>query len=130
MIIEPEEVRLLAFTDVVSVPQEFTSGANIDYAISRFVQPVLGEKMLRAVSEGNYEELKTKYLQPAIAFYVRYISGYDSAESELRVITRARHYLKEMSRHLNTHSSSYKEYDGSENILNRCKIHGDLVQIL
>ncbi|MFI3301885.1 MAG: hypothetical protein SNH35_06650 [Rikenellaceae bacterium] len=130
MVIEPEEVKLLAFTDVVSVPDEFVGGENIRYALSRFVQPVVGERMLCAVSDGNYEDLKTKYLQPAIAFYVRHISGIDSDEESKRVITRARHYLKEMSRHLNTHSDSYREYDGAENILNRCKIHGDLVQIL
>ncbi len=129
-IIEPEEVRLLAFSDVASAPRDMMCGANIEYAINRFVEPVTGEALLCAVSRGEYDELKIRYLQPAVAFYVRYISGYDSQANALKIITRARHYLKEMSRHLNTNSDSYKEYDGSENILNRCKIHGDLVQIL
>ncbi|MFI3282496.1 MAG: hypothetical protein SNG10_03095 [Rikenellaceae bacterium] len=129
-IIEPEEVRLIAFSDVASVPQEMMCGANIEYAISRFVAPVAGQELLEAISRGEYEELKTKFVQVAVALYVRYISGYDGEENALRLLTRARHFLKQMSLHLEINSSSYKEYNGCENILNRCKIHGDLVQIL
>ncbi len=129
-IIEPQEVQLIAFSDVASVPQEMVSGPNIEYAISRFVAPVVGHKLLEAISRGEYEELNRRFVQIAIALYVRYISGYDAEENALRVLTRARHYLKQLSSYLERHSSSFKEYDGSENILNRCKIHGDLVQIL
>ncbi len=129
-IIEPEEVRLIAFSDVASVPIEMMCGANIEYAISRFVEPVAGRKLLEAIADGGYDDLKRRFVQGAVALYVRYISGYDSEENALRVLTRARHYLKQMSHHLEVHSSLYAEYDGAENILNRCKIHGDLVQIL
>ncbi len=129
-IIEPQEVRLIAFSDVDSVPIEMMSGPNIEYAISRFVAPVTGHELLDAVSQGEYDELKVKFIQSAIAFYVRYISGYDSEDNALKILTRARHYLKQLSHFLEVHSDSYREYNGSENILNRCKIHGDLVQIL
>ncbi|MFR9603324.1 MAG: hypothetical protein SNG02_05575 [Rikenellaceae bacterium] len=129
-IIEPQEVRLIAFSDVASVPTEMISGPNIEYAISRFVAPVTGHELLAAMSRGEYDELRVKFVQSAIAFYVRYISAYDGEDTALKVLTRARHYLKQLSHHLEVNSSSYGEYNGAENILNRCKIYGDLVQIL
>ncbi len=129
-IIDPAEVRTLAFSDVAGVPEEMLSEENIKFAISRFVAPVVGHSLLEAISLGEYEEIKSPYLQSSIAFYVRYISAYDSTSEVMHILERARHYLKQLSATLESNSSSYPEYNGAENILNRCRINGGLVQIL
>ncbi len=60
---------------------------------------------------------------------MRYISTYDTEAEVVKVLSRARHYLAELSQHLEGNAASYPEYKSSENILNRCRIHGGLVQI-
>ncbi len=128
-IIESSQVRSIAFSDVSFVADDMVGSSNIEYAIGRFVEPVVGRKLMTAVSRGEYDELKFCYLQSAVAFYVRYISAYDSEEETAKVLSRARHYLVELSQHLERCAAKYPEYSSADNILNRCRIHGNLVQV-
>ena len=129
-IIEPSEVRLIAFAGVAGLPDEVVSATNIEYAISRYIEPVMGHKLLERVSKGEYEQLKKCYLQGVVAQYVRYVSGYDAQSEAACVLARARQMLGELSSHLESNRALYPEYDGAKNTLNRCKIHGNMVQIL
>ncbi len=129
-IIDPREVQEIAFADVGSVPDRMVGVSNIEYAINRFIAPVVGHRLLKEISAGEYEYLRINFVQGAIAFYVRYISGFDAESNGKMMLARARFYLKELSDYLEEESCEYEEYDGGENILNRCRIYGDLVQIL
>ncbi len=129
-IIEPREVLNIAFADVGSVPIQMSGLANIEYAIRRFVEPVMGAELLEVVSRGEYEYLRINYVQAAIAFYVRYISGYDDETNGKQILERARYYLRELSKFLREHEDDYAEYESGRDVLNRCRIYGDLVQVL
>ncbi len=127
-IIEPSEIRAIAFSDATTLPEEFISSANIEYVVSRFIAPVTGEKLLEKVAQGEYDNLKREYLHDAIAMYVRHVSAYDDQTTALTTLSRARHYLRALSSHLEENLKMYPEYRSDKNILKRCRIHGDMVQ--
>ncbi len=127
-IIEPSEIRAIAFSEAMAIPTEMLSGANIEYVVSRFIIPVTGEKLLEKVAQGEYDNLKRAYLHNAISLYVRHVSAYDDDTTALSTLSRARHYLRVLSSHLERNRDAYPEYCSSKNILKRCRIHGDMVQ--
>ena len=153
-IISTSEALHLAFADGGYIPPEIISEADIHTATKRWVEPVVGEKLLKRVAEGGYEQLKNDYIAPTIALYTRLVvqpkinvmsslGGLTSAQSSSRKaadessrkeLSRelrrdAQTLLRALSDYLNQNESQFKEYKKSENVLNRCSTDGGFVQI-
>ena len=153
-IISPPEVVALAFSDGGYVAPEAVGEVDIAAAIERWIKPVVGEALLEAVQGGEYAELKSEYLQPAVAAYVRLAiqPRLNAATSQLGLYTpnsshlkaadeaarrelirslrsRASTLARRMSTYLEQTKESIKEYKSSDNILNRCSYDGGFIQI-
>ena len=153
-IITPAEVISLAFSDGGYIPPEAIAEIDIVAATERWVRPVVGEALLERVAEGDYAELRSDYIAPAVAFYTRYLvqprlnvatsglgltspagSSHKVAERTSReelqraLKIRARTALKRLSAHLEQNADEYADYTSSENILNHCCCDGGFVQI-
>ena len=153
-IISPAEVLALAFSDGGYVAPEAVGEVDIAAAIERWISPVVGEALLEAVQGGEYAELKSEYLQPAVAAYVRLAiqPRLNAATSQLGLYTpnssihraadeatrrelmrslrtRASTLLRRMSTYLEQNKESIKEYKSGDNILNRCSYDGGFIQI-
>lgn len=63
----------MAFSDGGYIPAEAIAEIDITMATERWVAPVVGQALLEKVAEGEYAELKSDYIAPAVAFYTRYL---------------------------------------------------------
>ena len=153
-IISPAEVVAYAFSDGDYLAPDSITAMDIDMAIERWVEPVVGEPLLQAVAQGRYGEMRERYLLPAVATATRLMvqprlnastsqlglvtvagGNRKSADEALRrehtraVRVLARTALSALSDYLELHASQFREYDASHNILNRCSCDGGFVQI-
>ena len=153
-LITPSQVLALAFNGGEYLSQSAISEADIIAATARYLQPVMGQELLEALQDEEYEQLLVQYVAPALAFAVRNLiqpsltlrtgdSGVTapktgaSAVAEKHALIEMMHSIKSrmreliarLSDHLNSHADSYPEYNPMSNILNRCSIDGGLVQI-
>ena len=153
-IISPAEVVAYAFADGDYLASEAITAMDIDMAIERWVEPVVGEPLLEAVAQGRYGEMKERYLLPAVATATRLMvqprlnastsqlglstvvgGNRKSADESLRgehtraVKVLARTALRSLSDYLEQHAKQFGEYDSAHNILNRCSCDGGFVQI-
>ena len=153
-IITPAEVIALAFSDGGYIPAEAIAEIDITMATERWVAPVVGQALLEKVAEGEYAELKSDYIAPAVAFYTRYLaqprlnaatnqmglttpagSSHKAAEKaareELRrsLKARAQTALKRLSEYLDANTQLFAEYNPAKNILKRCSFDGGFVQV-
>lgn len=63
-IITPQEVISLAFTDGEYLAAEVIAAADISAAVERWILPVVGESLIKAVAAGAYEEFAAEHLKP------------------------------------------------------------------
>lgn len=153
LLITPQEVLDLAFGSGEYLPPEAVSEESILAATERYVRPVAGGALLEAIASGAYPDLKTDYLLPVLALGVKRLllpefgvqtgacglaatagAGWRSAEPEAAarqeksVKIRLKTLQRRLSDELERRRSEIPEYDSGQNILNRCRIYGDLVQ--
>lgn len=153
-IITPAEVISLAFSDGGYLPADAIAEVDIVAATERWVRPVVGQMLLEKILAGDYAELKSDYVAPAVALYTRFLvqprlnvatnalglsapatSSLKAADKVAReelqraLKIRARTALRLLSEHLEQNREQYAEYNPSENILNRCTCDGGFVQI-
>lgn len=153
-LITPSQVLTLAFNGGQYLSQSAISEADILAATSRYLQPVVGQSLLEALYEGQYEQLLADYLAPALAFAVRALvqpslalrtgeGGVTAPRTDASVSaeryavdalmrsikSRMHELIEQLSHHLNQNAGSYPEYNPKLNILNRCSIDGGIVQI-
>lgn len=154
-LITNEDVIALAFSQNELRSPSIITKADITEAESRYIDPILGAELRKALDEGNYPELLNGYVAPAIAAWTRCLvqpllanrceaclssdetSVYESTTAGnnrlgavLCTLRRKASILsRRLSSHLNTHSETYAEYNPALNPLNRCSIDGDIVQI-
>jgi hypothetical protein len=147
-LITAERVYALTFSPEEPYSPSAITEADIAEAESRYLLPILGEELYTAVA--SYSTLKTEYVEPMVAAWVRYIvephlaSRCCTCYAEGRVTEAVNDYtervmraLKEkavaltrrLSDHLNAHSADYMEYKPEANPLNRCFIYGNIVQV-
>lgn len=153
-IISISELLAIAFSDGGYIPQDVIADSDIKAAAERWVIPVTGRKLMEAIAEGKYPELRQEYVAPAIALYTRLLvqprlnamsgvgglttgggSARKAADESLRkehhnaLKSKARALLKALSEELNLRAEAFKEYNPKENILNRCCCDGGFVQV-
>ena len=119
----------MAFSDGGYIPAEAIAEIDITMATERWVVPVVGQALLEKVAEGEYAELKSDYIAPAVAFYTRYLA--QPAREELRrsLKARAQTALKRLSEYLDANTQLFAEYNPAKNILKRCSFDGGFVQV-
>ena len=153
-VITPEQVVSIAFGEGNYLSANIVSSADIVAAQDRYLIPIMGQTLLEAVLDGDYEDFMANYVAPAAAFATRLRvqpainlklgdSGLvaprgDAVETPLQSAVdalmlslrmRTRQLLKRLSNYLNSNEHSFSEYRKEYNILNRCSIDGGFVQI-
>lgn len=147
-LITAEKVYALAFSSEEPYSPSVITDADIAEAESRYLLPIIGEELYIAIS--SYGRLKTEYIEPMVAAWVRYIVEPHLAVrcctcyAEGRVTEAVNDHMKRVMRalrekavaltrrlsdHLNSHSADYAEYNPETNPLNRCFIYGNIVQV-
>ena len=154
-LITSEQILALAFADAEYISPATIGSADIVAATSRYLQPIMGQPLIDALTEGEYATLLEQYVAPALAFTVRLLvqpalflrigdgglmaphsdSGTAPSSSAVEALQRSvskrtRQLLKRLSDHLNANAESYPHYNPKLNILNRCLIDGGIVQTL
>ena len=147
-LITAQRAYALAFSSEEPYGASVITEVDIAEAESRYLMPILGEELYNALA--SYSMLKTEYVEPMVAAWVRYIvephlatrccSCYaegriteavnDHTERVMRALReKARALTRRLSDHLNAHSADYAEYNPQTNPLIRCFIHGNIVQV-
>lgn len=115
--------------------------------------PVIGRALYDSLLEERYGELMTEYVAPALAYGVRLRTlstdnvrcsrfgtiaprpeGWTAAGSDAlnavraEVRQRASGFLRRLSEYLAAHGDAFPEYDAENDVMNRCRIHGDFIQ--
>ena len=157
-IITPAEAVASAWGSGEYAAPDTVAVADIAAAEERHLLPVIGRPLAEALAAGRYEELRTDYVMPALALFVRagiqssldvrtgqagtvvqsgtYCAPADtvarqSLHRSLR--RRAETLLRRLSDRLEADAScaapSYPEYDPRRNILKRCMTDGGIVQV-
>lgn len=153
-IITPQEVVKLAFTDGEYLSPEVIAEADIDAVVERWILPVVGASLIKAVATGAYAAFAEGYLKPTLAAYVRLevqprlnvatsqmgltiptTTHRKVADEALRrelmvaLKRRAEALSRRMSRYLDDKADEMPEYIPSENVLKRSSCYGGFVQI-
>ncbi len=122
-------VLALAYSDAPYTPLQMVTASAIITAQQKYIEPIIGEKMMKALFEERYIELFEDYVAPAIALYVRYVVDGLGSPVRFDVLKRAREMARRMSNHLEENASQYPEYEANANILKRCSLNGGFVQV-
>ena len=143
------EVHDLAFSREELISKEVITVSDILEAETRYVVPILGASLCKALAAGEYATLRSDYVLPAVAAWCRYIvepllnrrcsisrnrtlsAAYNQEQkSVLRGLRRKASTLsRRLSDHLNASAESYAEYNPKNNPVNHCSIYGDIIQI-
>ena len=147
-LITAERAYALAFSTEEPYSASVITDTDIAEAESRYLMPVVGEELYNVVAK--YSTLKSEYVEPMVAAWVRYIvephlaarcctcyaegrvteAVNDHTERVMRALReKAVALTRRLSDHLNSHSVDYVEYNPKTNPLNRCFIYGNIVQI-
>ena len=147
-LITAERVYALAFSTEEPYSASVITDTDIAEAESRYLMPVVGEELYNVVAK--YSTLKSEYVEPMVAAWVRYIvephlaarcctcyaegrvkeAVNDHTERVMRALReKAVALTRRLSDHLNSHSADYVEYNPKTNPLNRCFIYGNIVQV-
>ena len=146
-LITAKQVVELAFGGDELAHRELIAECDIVEAEERYIRPVIGDGLYEALASGDYEELMTEYVAPALAAWCRYVvepliehrcslCGDVSAAHNVRqevvmrhLARRASTLTRRLSRYLNANSDKFPEYNPKSNPLNRCSIYGSIVQV-
>jgi hypothetical protein len=147
-LITAERAYALAFSSEEPYSPSAITETDIAEAESRYLMPILGEELYNTLDSHN--RLKTEYVEPMVAAWVRYIVEPHLAmrccpcyaegrvteavnqhrERVMRALReKAVALTRRLSDHLNAHSADYAEYNPETNPLNRCFIYGNIVQV-
>ena len=151
-LISPEMVAEQAFAPLDHVTPADVNPLTIAVAQERYIVPVLGAAMVKAMIGGAYAELVTKWVAPALALYTRVLmlpalalrvgsvgisrsanQYLDAAtENELRMLRRtalaqAATLLQKAVTAIESAPERYPEYDSSQNIWYSCRTDGGVV---
>jgi hypothetical protein len=146
-IFKPSDIVSYAFSPQELVHKGVVTQCDIAEVDERYLRPVLGDSLIEALATGQYPELKTNYVLPAVAAWCRYVvepliasrcslcDELSSVDNERLSIVmphlrnKASTLTRRLSRYLNTHSDMFSEYNPKSNPLNRCSIYGSIIQI-
>ncbi len=142
-----------AFAGGEYLPPENIPELTILAAEERYLLPIAGRQLCQRLAEGGYPELKEEFVAPALALCVKRLlldslriqigacglaaaatQGWHEASAEAvgearkNLLTEMRSLLCRLSDELERRRDEIPEYDSDKNIMNRCRIYGDIVQ--
>ena len=151
LIIHADEVVDAAFAENDQIDRRAISDYRIESAQLKFLRPVLGD-MYRAVENGVYPDFTSKFIKPALAWYVKYAvlpelavktgntgimrsksANSDSAEiNELTVLRKeakkiAGSLLDKAVDHLCENREQFPEYNPEKNVRKRISVNGGII---
>lgn len=143
-----------AFRDGEYIAPETIDDTSIVTAQESYIRPMTGDALYEKLLEGLHAEFVEEYLAPPLALYVRYLmapqldirhgqagtlqprsdtftaASDDTMQRSRRTLLKnARRLLRRASDYLDRHTAEFPDYDPMSNILNRCSIDGEFVQI-
>ena len=152
-LITNEQVISLAFGDGEYLSSEVILDADIAMAEERYILPVVGAELRKALLKGTYKTLLDDFVAPALAMSVRtmiqpalnvrtgqaglQISSSLRADSSTKTAMqtlqkslrlRRQALLRRLSNYLKNHASEFSEYKPSCDILQKWSIDGGFVQ--
>jgi hypothetical protein len=153
-LITNEQVISLAFGDGEYISPEVILDSDIDSATYRYIVPVVGTELCKAMLDNSYHSLLNDFVAPALAMAVRtmiqpalnirtgqlglQISSSLRADSSTKTAMqtlqkslrlRRQTLLKRLSNYLKTNSSEFPEYNPNNDALQKCSIDGGFIQI-
>lgn len=151
LLITSQQVIDLAFAANEKITPVSIKETKIDAAQEKYIRPVLG-KLYDALVAGKYPELLKDYIQPALAYYVRYSSipdlalklndkgaqlytaeyansATDKQRAEMRQQAKddANALLDKAVRYISEKKTEFPEYDCRENIRNKVISNGGII---
>ncbi len=153
-LITNEQVIALAFGDGEYLSSEVVLDSDIALAEDRYILPVVGAKLRKAMLDGSYPTLLDDFVAPALAMAVRTMiqpalnvrTGQAGLQisSSLRADTstktamqllqkslrlRRQALLRRLSNHLKNHASEFAEYNPTSDAMQKCSIDGGYIQM-
>ena len=153
-LITNEQVIALAFGDGEYLSSEVVLDSDIALAEDRYILPVVGAKLRKAMLDGSYPTLLDDFVAPTLAMAVRTMiqpalnvrTGQAGLQisSSLRADTstktamqllqkslrlRRQALLRRLSNHLKNHASEFAEYDPTGDAMQKCSIDGGYIQM-
>lgn len=140
----------LAFASEEPYDASIITTLDIVEAESKFLIPIVGERLYDAMAAGKYANLVEEYAKPMVAAWVRYLiepliatrlchihgdgniteaENDHSQRAQQALHTKAITLTRRLSTHLNSNCNVYAEYNPNLNPLNRCFIYGNLIQV-
>ncbi|MBR3847123.1 MAG: hypothetical protein IKM37_06175 [Alistipes sp.] len=153
-LITPQEVLQRGFAGIAPLSPEMVTSADILAAEERYLIPAIGPALHARLLQGNDASFVADYLAAPLALFTRLLiqprlqllttrigvlepstdqgsaaktASLNRLQQSLR--SEASTLLRRAIRYLEAHASEYPEYDPHQNILNRCTIHGNHLQI-
>lgn len=149
----PAQVAAIAYADTDRSDLSGITEELILLVSEERLVPVIGRALYESLAENRYGELMTEYVAPALAYGVRlrtlptdnvrcsrfgtlapnpegWTAAGDEALGAVRteVRQRASGFLRRLSEYLAAHGDAFPEYDAENDVMNRCRIHGDFIQ--
>ncbi len=118
----PAEVIDTAFSTGQYVALSSITEQMVWAAQLRYLVPVMGEALVEAVADGDYEELREEYVAPTLGIFTRIEAELEAYPTSAIERERARLFLRTLSDYLNAEQEQFAEYDREENVMNRCQI--------
>ena len=128
-LIEAQRVIAIAYAGSGYIPQEIITQSDIITAQQRYLRPVVGEKLIEALMQGDYTSLYDNYVEPALAHYVKVVVDAPCSPATNRSLMVARTLMRRLSDHLEESQNQYPEYRSSDNILKKVNLDGGIAQV-
>ena len=142
-ILTPIEIYNVAFSAGERYNHSAVMESDIAIAESRYLLPIVGERLYNRLLNSGYTEFRTNYVAPMLGAWTRYIvepllaercggeHGMVATDRELllRLKMMAMSHSRRLSDYLNAHAEEFPEYNPIDNTLNHCSIDGNIVQI-
>ena len=142
-ILTPSQIYPLIFSEEEGYNPSAVKESDIAIVESRYLLPIVGERLYNALLDGDYAELCSEYVAPMLGAWTRYVvepllaercgfgHGTKAVDAELlaRLKMIAMSHSRRLSDYLNAHVEEFLEYNPIDNPLNHCSIDGNIVQI-
>lgn len=153
-LITPLQAVKTAFSTSDCMPPDTFTEADLTAAERRYILPCIGASLYEKLLAGDYSAFRSAYLATPVALFARVMiqprinvrtsvvgtvapksdrtqpAANEPLREQLSALRReARELLQRASDYLADHAADFPEYDTAADVLNRCRIHGNLVQI-
>lgn len=142
-LLTPIQLYSFIFSEEENSNPSVVRDTDIAIVESRYLLPIVGERLYTKLLNGGYYDLRMDYVVPMVCAWTRYLvepllaercgldHGTTAVDKEVlqRLKSVATSYSRRLSDYLNAHAEEFAEYNPIDNPLNHCSIDGNIVQI-